>query len=363
MKRVIAGVMCALALMAIGCVQPVRLSSLEVPDETYQQATPVDVAAYAAKYPTYDGVMLEVEETIEHSGLMEDAKSGLGVFGALVKNWVYSHVYREKYIILNPEARWLSTYELSYKPDKLYMITISPSGQVTHFAKTDLQTVKDDKGRERYKIAFPRVEKGTVVEVGWENIYNVNKYPPPLEQDIKLQFAIPCERLKFTFAYPDWWTIATKRLGPSKQVPVVRVPDEAAKKISMIYEVTDVPALRPEPYSPPFKQIARYLQFQVTSFVMMGLTWKSDMNWNSIVDGFRMYALKKTREQSWDVKRIADSVTAGAVTTREKVSRTVSWVSRAIDPSEKSNNADPEKTLSRRAGNIYDHGPGAGSAP
>jgi hypothetical protein len=354
MKQCFAGLAFALALLAIGCTESARLSSLDVPDETYQQATPVDVAAYAAKYPTYDGVMLDVEETIEHSGIKDDAKSGLGLFGKLVKNWVYSRVRKEKYIILNPEAQWLSTYELSYIPDKLYMITISPSGVVTHFAKTDLQTVKDDKGRERYKIAFPRVEKGTVVEVGWESSYNVNKFLPPLEHDIKLQYAIPCEHLKFTFAYPNWWTIATKRLGQTKQVPVVRESDSSTRKMSMIYEATDVPAFGPEPYCPLFKQVATYLHFQVTSFEMMGMKWESDQSWDTVIKGFRTYAINKASKQSESVRRIADSLTAGAVTAREKVSRIVSWVSSTIEPSAKSNNADPYETLSERTGTIYD---------
>jgi hypothetical protein len=347
MKRAIVGI--AIALTAGGCTQSTRISSLQMPEETVRQVTPVDVAAYTAKYPTYDGVMLEVERTIEHSGIKDVP------LGALFKGWVFSYVFREKYIILNTEARWLSTYELPYKPDKLYMAAVSPSGQVSYFGKTDLQVVKDDKGHERYEIAFPRVEKGTVVEVGWEESYDVYGYhPAPLGHDITLQYAIPCEHLKFTFAYPDWWKINIKQLAPMHTIPFRTEQDEAAKKTMLVYEASDIPALRPEPYCPSFKQVSAYLQFRVTSLEMQGIKWDPELTWSNFAENFRTYAIKKAAKRSKDVARVADSLIAGAATAREKVERIVSWVSGTIEPSYSSNNADPGKTLSSRRGTIYD---------
>jgi hypothetical protein len=338
----------ALALL-VGCTQSVRLSALAVPEATITQAPPVDVSAYAQKYAGYDGVMIDVEQTIEHSGIKEE-----GLFGGLSKVWEYSRIYKERYIILNPEAQWLTTYSMAYKPDKLYILATAPSGQVAHYSMADFKSYKDEDGWNRYKIAIPRIEKGTVIEIGYEDVWAVQRYFPPLDHNIPLQYRMPCEHLKFTFLYPQWWSIALKE-GPGGQiVPTVTSSDESNKKTIITYEKRDTPALRYEPFAPSFKAVAPYLQFMVTHLQMGGIKWDSPGSWNELATSFRKYGIKKAEKRSDNVNKLVDSLITGATTDLDKMSRIQTWIGKNIERSGKSNNADPGKTLTLKMGTIYD---------
>jgi hypothetical protein len=342
-----------LALLA-GCTESSRIAHLVAPEASITQLPPTDVAQYTRKYPDYDGVMINVEQTIEHSGIKEDASSGLGILGSFVKSWTFSRVYKERYIVLNPEARWLTTYSLNYKPDTLYMLTISPSGKVTWFGKDDLKKYRDDDGWDRYKIAFPRVEKGTIIEIGYEDSYTAQYFFPPIDHDIVLQYPIPCEHLKFTYAYPNWWTVANKQIAPGFEVPITASDSTEVKKRLLVYEKADIPALRPEPFSPPFKQMAMYYQFMVTDLEMKGTKWHSQKTWADLAKQFRKYVIKKVEKRSDEVQHLTDSVTAGVTDNTDKLDRIVTWVSRNIERSGRSNHADPLKTLTEKKGTVYD---------
>lgn len=361
MRRVLVIVPLALIVACFGCTKSARLSSLAVPDETVKEVTPVNVQPYIAKYANYDGVMLDIDETIEHSGA-----KGKGLFDDLV-DWKYSHVFRRKYIVLKPEADWLTTFEISSKPDKLYMTVISPAGRVEQFGLANLEQAVDGKHAGRYKFAFPRVQKGTVIEIGWEDTKVVGqntldmllpglgrRFVPPLAHDISLQYPIPCEHIKFTYGYPQWWSINVKRLSSTRDVPVNYVQNDEARKTLLVYEAGNVPALRYEPYSPPFRQVATYLQFMVTDLKMKGLEFSPPSSWEKVASAFRKYAIKKAGKQPKEVLQLTDSLIAGVTSKKAQLVQIASYVTRHIDHSWRGNNGDPGKTLKTAQGTMYD---------
>lgn len=353
MKRIIFALM-LVTLVVAGCVRAPRLTRLEVPDEVPVVPMPtVDVGAYAEKYAAYDGVYLNIEQTIEHSG-SKNQSLGAFLLGGRGADWHYSNVYKREYLILNPEADWLTTFSIGFKPDKMYMRLVYPDGTVRMFGNADLQEYKDSDGDKNYKIAFPNVKKGTVVTIGYEYSYAVSYFLPPLEHDIPLQFAVPCEKLTFTFGYPNWWTVQIKEIAPNQSVPVQYRQEEAARKTMMVYQATDIPSLQYEPYAPPYKQVAKYLNFRVTSLLMEDI--KPDLidSWDEMAERFRKYAIKKSKKESDLVVRTVDSLIKGKNSRREKLEEVVDFVSSQIAWYPEGNDGDAGKTLKLKRGSIYD---------
>ncbi len=353
MKRLI--FLCTFAaFLAAGCPRAPQLVKLESPDEVPNIPIPtIDREAYAAKYSSYDGVFLNIDETIEHSG-SKNMSVGAALFGSLGADWTYSNVYKCEYLILNPEDDDLAGYSIGFKPDKFYIRVSYPDGTVKFFGTKDLQEYKTADGDKDYKIAFPNVKKGTIVTIGYEFRYDVAYWFPPLEHDIPLQFTIPCEKLSFTYAYPNWWTIQIKNIGPNRSIPVQYRQDEKSRKTLMVYEATDIPALQYEPYAPPYKQVAKYLNFRVTYLKMEDIKPELVNTWDEVAKRFRKYAIKKSEKESKQVNAVADSLIAGKITQDERLKTIVEYVSKNIIWYPEGNDGDPGKTLKLKRGNIYD---------
>ncbi len=331
-----------------GCTQSVRTTRLVMPVAEVR-TTPVDVTAYVEKYRGYDGVILSADHTIEHSGAMD--KSGLL---SNLLTWDYADVFQEEYVVLNPEADYLTTYKFDFKPDKFYARVVYPAGTIRDFAITDCKEIKNPEGWKSYAIAFPNITVGTIVKIGYESEYVAGLFMPPLEYDIDLQYSIPCEKLKFTFAYPDWWTIQQKRLSTLRFTPVAVSQKPEAKKTYLTYEATDVPALRMEPFSPPFKLFANYLEFQVTHLKMIDRSWDNEKTWAEVAETFHKYVIKKAERTSSSVERVTDSLVRPFTTPRGKAEAILKFVADRITPSWRDNDGNPGKTLDSKVGSPYD---------
>lgn len=351
MKHILSAVVIATALI-LGCTKSKPVIRLEMPLEPKVTATPAEIARCIDTYHGYDGVYLSTETAIEHSGSKDGTKSAL--FGALGVDWTYRLVYRTEYVILNPQASWLTTYSIPFAPEKFYMQVTYPDSTAKLFDFKDMTKHKDADGRTSYKIAFPQVTKGTAVAIGYQLDFNIYTMLPPLEEDIDLQFFMPCEKLKADYAYPDWWTINLKHVAPNVEVPVVYTADSAHHKRVLTYEAEHIPAIKQEPYSPPFKQVAKYLELMVTHLKMMGQNIDRGESWQKISEDFRKYALKKSGKRSDELEKTIDSLLAGQESPLSKVNTVLSYVSDNIDFTDVDNDGNPGKTLTTKKGSVYD---------
>jgi hypothetical protein len=341
----------------LGCTQARRLSVLEMPDSTITREQAVDIAPYLSLAGVYDGVYLTHELTIEHSGIKEE----------MFKNWEYAEIFRRKYIVLNPEARWLTTYEIGFKPDKLYMRITSPLGQVRTYGLTDLQEVKAGKRTSGYKFAFPNVEKGSVIDIGAEFSYGVKYFLPPMEQDVPLQFSIPCEHVSFRFSCPEWWTIEIKDNGTGVRLPVITEQDSINKKTTMSYAADNIPAWAIERFSPPPSEFAAHLAFRVTNVTMMGQDLEIPLSWDKAVERLFKYGLSQIdvdqvftqrRRQSEKTAELvvhtADSVARSATTLIDTLQAVSDYMGLAIKRSDESNYGNALQTLDKKEGDVLD---------
>jgi hypothetical protein len=342
------------ACMFIGCTKAGRVAMLDVPVTAESMVVlPVDLVKYDSLYNGYDGVFLSIDRTVEHSGQKEAS-----LWGALLSApggvWSYGLVHKEDYLILNPEASDLTIWRIGYKPNKCYLRVQYPDGTVKLYGIQDLQEVKQSKYDKGYQIAIPNVVKGTRVTLGYEDFTSVTYYMPPLEEDFHLQYIYPVEKLSFSFGYPNWWTVQVKNIASGVQVPydINDVPEK--KKTVLSYSATNVPPLKIEPFSPPYKFVAPYLQLRVTNLTMGD--FKPDLidSWDELAKKYRKFLFKKVSKTSDQLSRVTDSVITGMQTSNEKVEAITSFVANTIDLTWDDNDGDPRKTLKLKKGTPAD---------
>jgi hypothetical protein len=256
MKKLLLLFFPVMAIIIDSCTMAGNVAKL-TPTESSPAAPLVmpDVEKYEKTYAGEDGVYLFRDLTIEHSGNLED------VGYSFLNKWYFHRVEKYQYLVLNPDKERLTTFTLSYLPDNFYITVFYPDGSEGHFGGPDFLKMKGDFGEDEYKFALPKIIRGTVVEFGSEITFNA-KGGAPLQYDVPLQYSIPCESLNFSFAYPSWWKIQTKKIALNTDIPYDTTTDSAHHKIIMSYNAVNVPAFKEEPYSPYFREAGRYFDFQ-----------------------------------------------------------------------------------------------------
>jgi hypothetical protein len=321
------------------CTMSKRVSVFVVPPLTAQAQDTVDVAAYEVKYQGYEGVYLDVERTFEHYGAKEE----------YARSWNFAVIDRRKYMVLDPEASWLTSFRLTFKPDTMYIRIVSPDGRIRTYGKKDLKEEKVASGYTYYTMVYPEIVKGTIIEEGWSDASGAGYYTP-LDHDVALQYTIPCEHFSFTYACPDWWNLKIKKTSPNALSPASWDFNYDAKKQTLHYEGNDIPALLPEPFSPPFRETAQYLQFHITDLEMAGAKFERPNSWQKLADNFSKYALKKSEKKPAVVRDKALELTAGCRTDYEKLDTIVSFVQNQIDLVYESSGANYQKVLQEKKG-------------
>ena len=334
-----------LAVMT-SCTTSKRISEFIQPELVAPESS-LDLNVYQEKYGQYDGVYIYNETTIEHYGTRGSGYNGIGA------SWKFIRIHRSKLLVFDPEIDWMTSFRLYTKPAQMYIRITTPDGRVRNYGVEDLTPEKSLRGYDWYTLVYPDIVPGTIIEEGYEINYSVGYFPPPLDHDIELQFTIPCERLEVTFACPDWWTVAIKKLGVNKDVPIVwnDTLDPGAKKQMFSYKRTNIPAVTKEPFAPFFKEVADYLQFQVTELEMKGASLRLPKTWQDFSKNFQKYALKKQGKGWEDVRDRAREITTACTTNEERVDAIVAFVRDSIELDREGFDGNYPKVLDKRLGN------------
>jgi hypothetical protein len=339
-----------LALMLSSCVTSQRTIFLKAPSANQHDS--VDIGAYETRYGKHDGVFLDIDESVEHSGRSEQ-----GGFGATT--WDYHYVIRRKYLVLNPDVEYLTTFKLTtYRGatiGTLYLQVTSPGGRTTRYGIKDLIKESASKSITHYKFIYPNIVKGSVIEEGFELGYDGFRFWPPLHHDVPLQFRIPCEHVSFTYACPDWWDICIKSIGQNDTIPYsLRVDPENRKKIlSCIAQ--NVPAVKDEPYDPHYKEMARYLEFMVSSFQMGRAQYKAPANWTELVSRYsdRLTDREGRGLFSSRVQETTERLVRDKATELERLTAIMDFLQSNIEKAEDSEDRDFADVLKDKKGSAY----------
>lgn len=336
-----------LVFSMIGCTVSKRMIYLEPPKNT--SLSTAEIAQLETKYGKCDAVYLNRDENIEH--VCTNAPMG-------ISQWKYNYVMHRRYVLMNPDEQRMTTFSLhvpkSATIGELYMQTISPQGAIKLYDKKDL-IVENDKDRSKtYKFVYPNVEKGTIIDEGFELSYNALTIKPPLHHDIDLQFRNPCESLSFSYAYPDWWTINCKKISPAGPPQFTTTKDPENHKIIISYKAKKIPAIHSEPYSPYFKELAQYLEFMLTSLNLGAINYEAPSDWKKIGESAKPYLMERTGTFS---TRVSDSTKAIIKTKNDdlsKIDTILSFVQENIEYVNDGEDRDFADVLKQKRGDAFE---------
>ena len=340
-----------LAILLSSCVGTNRTIFLKPPLEG--EGSNVDVAAYEAKYGKEDGVFLDFDESIEHS-----TSRRRGAYGE--DSWTYEEILHRKYIVLNPDVEELTTFSLSTTKSAeigvLYLRVTSPDGKTTEYGLKDLIKESTSKWGVQYKFIYPSIVKGSVIEEGYELGYDAYKQGAALQEEIPFQFDIPCERVSFTYAFPDWWELYVKDVGVEGGVPFAVKRDMENMKIVCTWTAVNVPAIKQEPFQPYFKQMSKYIEFMVSDFRMGALHLTTAKEWHElIVDHWRELTDREGNGLFTSrVEATTEELMKGKTAPIEKLTTILDYVQNTIEPAEDYENRDFADVLKDKKGDSYD---------
>ncbi len=335
------------SLLLSSCIYSKRVTDLPIPIASIPEEQ-LDIAAYEKKYGKYSGVYLELEYIIEHTG---------NQMGLAIDPWTFYKVSKIKYMVFNPDDESLATFNLkthaSANLSKVYLRIIYPNGEVKQFGKDDLYSEKSSKYEVTYKFAYPSLKKGTVIEEGYELVYKVPTVYPPLDHDYYLQYSIPCEKLKISYAFPDWWSIQSKEIAENVSIDVAWINDlENHKKIAT-YSAKDIPAYMEEPYAPFFKEVGKYFQFQITNLSMGQIHYNAPSSWHKAVRNLKKYATYKDRFFSFKVRDMTNELIAGINNPMDRLDAVLTYIQEDIEISRDKKKRNFKNILNDKKGDVY----------
>jgi len=342
------GLILILACTMMSCTISKRLANLDVAAEEARPMPHIDIAEYEAKYGDHDGVLLNYDIMVDHSGSKENGYYGIG------GSWNYVRVYKRTFIVFNPDNPNLTTLDFSFKPEKMYVRVMAPDGLVKIYDEALLHEDIDSDGYKEYKLAIPDVGKGSIVDVGYEFAHSAGRGVLPLEFYLPLQFTLPCEKLKVTYAYPRWWTIDVRDLADDRKLQYEVSHDEAMRKSILTCTRRDVPARVDEEFSPYFKEYGEYLQLQVASCAIKGWIVTGLSNWTNYASGVRKAMLKKASKNQDLIKETADRIVQGDTTRLGRFENILKFVNDSLTIAGEGYDGDFAKVLKAKEGNLFD---------
>lgn len=331
----------AVVLACAACSGPMRVSSILPPEVGVPTEALPDLQACEEKYGRYGGFFFYYEDDIEH----------------VTPGWSVYRVTKRKYLVLNPDAVELTTFEFKIDASgylsEAYLQVTSPEGGVEDYGLADINLLTASDGTRTYKFAYPNIQKGSIIkeqyEVAFEDLFN----HPMLDHTIPLQFGMPCEKVRARFIYPGLWAVQQKVTGKDGPLPLVRTVAEKSNRHILSYKAENVEAVRDEPYSPFFKEMADYIELMITNIVIPGAHYTTPESWNKIASQFKQYVIKKDPVFSRRVTNTTNEIIRECRTPYEKLEAIIGYLQNEISPTLSALEGNYADLLKRREGNPF----------
>lgn len=269
--------------------------------------TPADLEYYQETYPEEEGVYLYREQMVE----LVPGRSHL-FQGRYYDAW---EVTAMRYLILDPNAENLTTFELELAADEelrsAYVSVISPDGRIAQFERNDLHVQEDGDGSRTYRLAYPDIELGSVIDVGFERLSN------PLETNefyyrLPLRFSMPVEVLSVRYIYPRSWKMKF-RGGWEEEDHWDRTYEEAVDEergVNVVrYDARNIPTREHEPYAPYQSASQRYLEGVVTRAnvedVVVSTRWTT---WEEYAEGAVSYMFDDISPSDREIRQRVEGI-------------------------------------------------------
>ncbi len=331
----------AVILACAACSGPMRVSSILPPEVGVPTEALPDLQACEEKYGRYGGFFFYYEDDIEH----------------VTPGWSVYRVTKRKYLVLNPDAVELTTFEFQIDASgflsEAYLRVTSPEGAVEDYGLADINLLTDSDGTRTYKFAYPNVQKGSIIEERFEVAYEHLLGNPVFDHFVPLQFAMPCEKVRFRFICPVLWKVKIKRIGKGKILPTKKTYDENYGRNILSYEAENVQAVTDEPYSPYYKEMADYIELKLTEVIFPSTHYKASKDWQELVTEFKRYVIEKDPVFSRRVTNTTKEIIRECRTPYDKLEAIIGYLQKEISPTISALEGNYADLLKRREGNPF----------
>ncbi len=334
----------AIAYMFLsGCVVSKQLYYMT--DEVKNEQTRISDEELAEIYETYrdqPAYYLKYLKSVEYHG-----QNGFGAY------WNKTIIRRRKYIIIDPESDAYTSITMpsSSIEDSMIVKLTYPDGTNDIYTTSDFFREESSFSIDTYKLAFPRVVRGTIVDFYSRNTYAI--YYPDVEQEYALNLYVPCRDYTFQFAIPDWWSFDVKKMGDSRYLNFRKESFYSEKKTVYEYHKMDVEVLADEIYSPMEHEISDYFSIMFTRFICGPYQYNNARSWASIAHSIRSKCINNDSWFSRRVSKTTDSLMTDSMTDKEKIEAINDFIHENIEVTTKFDDKNFSEILKTREGDYF----------
>lgn len=230
-----------------------------------------------------------------------------------------------RYVVIDPTDRTAGSF--SWTLPKHWRFTavelriLPRRGPLRRFTLASLQVEEAGDGAYRYKLVYPRVEAGAVVEERLEAL---------LEDALKhgdnyrvhdLSTTVPISRIEHHIYYPRNWVLQAKRLRES--LLPLRVVRSEGERYHASCALHDLPGLPDEPFSPPTRQDGRYWAVRTQYLEIDRAPSYAPARWQDLAKIFMRHVITNEALFRSSVAKTTKRVIAGKQEPRERLAAIV----------------------------------------
>ncbi len=300
-----------------------RIEFLDVPSPDSTLTMEHEPAWYEAEYTGHDAVYLEHKFSEEHVG---DYTS-----------WKYYAVSKLRYVVLNPEADWATTFRVVINDedqnlDSVYMTITTPDGKTSHFGKSDLFIEQSGDGSTQYKFAYPDVRKGSMIEEGYIVRTTSGERRTIREHFFPIKTGVPAEKVIYKYIYPARWGLRFKRIAADAVTPSDLTFHKESNARILEIQGNNMTAWEDEAWSPYQLDVIPYLEFSVATAETRYMYLEMPLEWTKLMKGMRVDqdTYFDMREDE-DLAEIARKATKNAENDFQKIDAINNWVQQNIE--------------------------------
>jgi transglutaminase-like putative cysteine protease len=326
----------ALLGLAAGCAS--RVFPFEPIDLDKLRSERGRVEQLMKEHKDHAAVFLLVEHGLEH-----DVELGTG-------HWSVRGFHILRYLVIDEKDKELTTFDRrlskNFRIKRAEIVVLPPDGEPRRFTEADLVQEKATGKRVRYKLAYPAVTRGTIIEERWETVCADPLKAPVFHRSFKLRYSYPTLRVAGGFVCPKEWSLAIKKAAGKLDVDLY----ESKGKHVLIARRQNVPAQPDEVYSPYDSEDGDYLRVSVTGARTPSMVYYARTTWEKVAKSHLKYVVENDAVFSRRVARQSEAITKGITDPRARMEAIVGWVQAKIRVQEEWEEKDFADVLKSRCG-------------
>jgi len=295
------------------------------------------------KHADHKGVFLNYEAVREHH---VDRGSGY---------WSQHDLISARWIVIDPKHKPLTEFDWvankGFEIVQADVVVLPPGGEPRRFTERDLVREKRRNKRTGYKLAYPAVTRGTLIEVHIEYFCADPRNDGTLGVNFRLRKSHPTERSVARFVFPSTWDVLIKLTPAGKRPPVAIRTVGDKTEVSAVRH--DLPAQPAAIYAPYFQEDGEVLKFYVRSARTPNMVRYITRSWTDRAKNFVKYVVNNDAVFSSRVAQKTREVVDGIQAPLGRFKAIIQYVQHTIQEDEEWDDKDFARVLQTKRGSPY----------